>query len=238
MRSAFWGSLLALMPLERLQEPASLTDQVFASIRASIVNGELPGGYRLRIRDIAERLGTSVMPVRGAIQRLEEAGLAESVPHKGAVVKSLSLLELLHVYDVRRILEVDAARQGTAAIAAADIGRMQLEYDKIRAAIERRDPIAVLDHDECFLTLLYQASGNPVLTNTIRALWEQCRFYKIVGARVTLQANDTSPLWRFQAKLLEAARGGDAGLAAEITNESLLSATTLIRGQLMSDHAG
>ncbi|HEY5820406.1 MAG TPA: GntR family transcriptional regulator [Propionibacteriaceae bacterium] len=207
-------------------------------MRTAIVNGEMPAGYRLRIRDIAALVGTSVMPVREAIQRLEEAGLAERIPHKGAVVKGLTLHELLHVYGVRRLLEVEAARLGAATIEESDIGLMQVEYDKMRAAIEAGEAIAVLDHDEAFLSVLYQASGNTILTGTIRTLWEQCRFYKIVGARATLQADDDSPLWRFQAQLLAAARSGDANLAAEITNESLLNATARIHGQLTSKTPG
>jgi DNA-binding GntR family transcriptional regulator len=225
------------MPIEKVADPALLTDQVFATIRASIINGELPAGYRLRIGDLADRVGTSHMPVREAIKRLEEAGLAERVPHKGAVVKGLTLQELLHVYDVRRLLEMEAARQGAATIGSADVERMQLEYDQMRAAIVEREPIGTLDHDEAFLTVLYQASGNPTLTNTIKGLWEQCRPYKIVGARITLQAEDNSPLWNFQAGLLEAARKRNAALAAEITGASLLDATARIRAQLTSESA-
>ncbi|HET7398564.1 MAG TPA: GntR family transcriptional regulator [Intrasporangium sp.] len=222
------------MPIEKVGE-ALLTDKVFATIRTSILNGELPAGYRLRIDDLAERVGTSHMPVREAIKRLEEAGLAERVPHRGAVVRGLTQQELLHVYAVRRVLEMEAARQGSERITSEDVEKMQVQYDEMRAAIVDKDAIAVLDRDEDFLTVLYQASGNPVLTSTIKGLWEQCRFYKIVGARVTLEAEDDSPLWRFQAELLEAARSRDANLAAEITSASLHNATARIRAQLTTD---
>jgi DNA-binding GntR family transcriptional regulator len=222
------------MPLDRVAEPALLTDTVFAAIRSSIVNGELPAGYRLRIADLANRVGTSHMPVREAIKRLEEAGLAERVPHKGAVVKGLTLQELLHVYEVRRVLEMEAARQGASTITSPEVEEMQREYDLMRAAITQGDPLVVLDHDEALLTVLYRASGNPVYTSTIKGLWEQCRAYKVVGARATLHADDDSALWRFQAQLLEAARSRDADLAAEITDASLRDAASRVRAQLTS----
>ena len=85
-------------------KPTLLTDQVYAVLHEAIISGEMPAGSRLRVRDLAEQVGTSVMPVREAIRRLEEAGLAEREPHKGAVVKGLTLAELVHVYDVRRLL--------------------------------------------------------------------------------------------------------------------------------------
>src|SRR5436190_23461106 len=106
-------------------EPSLLTDRVFVAIHAAIMSGELPAGTRLRVRDLAAQVGTSVMPVREAIRRLEEAGLAERSPHKGAVVKGLTLPELVHVYDVRRMLEVEAARLGAKGITPEETARMQ-----------------------------------------------------------------------------------------------------------------
>lgn len=225
------------MALPKLEEPSLLTDQVFQAIRSAIMNGEMPAGYRLRIRDIAAQVGTSVMPVREAIRRLEEAGLAERVPHKGAVVKSLTLTELAHVYDARRLLEVEAARLGAQRVTSADVDRMQAEYNKMVAAADQNRAAPYLDHDEALLAILYRASGNPVLVTLIQGLWEKCRSYKIVGAQATMEAEDRTPLWTFQAQLVEAARANEESAAARITNASLLSATARIRDQLADEAA-
>src|ERR671925_88174 len=117
------------MTMTKVAPPSLMTDQVFTAIQDAIMSGEMPAGYRLRIRDIAAQVGTSVMPVREAIRRLEEAGLAERVPHKGAVVKGLTLEELVHVYDVRRLLEVEAARLGAMGITPEETAKMQAEYE-------------------------------------------------------------------------------------------------------------
>ena len=92
-------------------------------IHEAIMSGDLPAGSRLKVRDLAAQVGTSVLPVREAIRRLEEAGLAERSPHKGAVVKGLTLEELVHVYDVRRLLEVAAARSGAERISGPPVSR-------------------------------------------------------------------------------------------------------------------
>ncbi|ABG94402.1 MULTISPECIES: GntR family transcriptional regulator [Rhodococcus] len=213
-------------------ETSLLTDQVYETMHEAIMNGDLPAGSRLRIRDIAAQVGTSVMPVREAIRRLEEAGLAERVPHKGAVVKGLTLAELVHVYDVRRLLEVEAARLGAQQISPADVERMHTEYELMQAAIAERRVVALLDHDEALLTILYEASANPVLVDSIRTLWQHCRAYKIVGAQGTLDTPGDDSLWRYQERLVEAARKGDADAAAAVNNESLINATSRIRVQL------
>ena len=209
-----------------------MTDQVYSMIHEAIMNGELPAGSRLRVRDLAEQVGTSVLPVREAIRRLEEAGLAERSPHKGAVVKGLTYEELVHVYDVRRLLEVEAARLGAQRIIPEDCDKMQTEYDLMRSAIAEGRVVARLDHDEALLTILYNAAGNPFLLEMIRTLWYRCRAYKIVGAQGTLESAGDDSLWRYQQDLIAEARNHDAAAAAAVNEESLVNATDRIRALL------
>jgi DNA-binding GntR family transcriptional regulator len=213
-------------------EPSLLTDQVYTVIREAILHGEMPAGTRLRVRDLAAQVGTSVMPVREAIRRLEEAGLAERSPHKGAVVKGLTLPELIHVYDVRRMLEVEAARLGAKGITPDETALMQAEYELMRTALDEGRVVAYLDHDEALLAILYCAARNPVLVQVIRGLWNQCRAYKIVGAQGSLDSSDTESLLQYQRRLVAAAHDNDQEAAAAINLESLADATERIRSLL------
>jgi DNA-binding GntR family transcriptional regulator len=217
------------MPLSKRAEPALLTDQVYETIHEAILSGDLPAGSRLTVRELAEQVGTSAMPVREAIRRLEEAGMVERAPHKGAVVKALTLEELLHVYNVRRLLEVEAARLGAQHVTPQDCDRMQAEYDSMREAIAEHRVVALLDHDEALLEILYQAAGNPLLMQMIRSLWQKCRAYKIVGAQGTLESSADDSLWRYQRDLIAAVRSGDDAQAASVNDASLVDATDRIR---------
>ncbi|MEU1515590.1 GntR family transcriptional regulator [Streptomyces sp. NPDC005811] len=217
---------------KRIEPAASLTDQVYAVLHEAITTGEYPPGYRLRIRDIAAEVGTSVMPVREAIRRLEESGFAERVPHKGSVVKGLHLAELLHVYETRRLLEVEAARRGAALIGKEDVARMRREYDLMRRALVDGAVVPYLDHDEALLAILYEASGNPVMVNIIRTLWQHCRAYKIVGARGSLDTPHHDILWHYQERLVEAVDRNDVEAAVAANDESILAASDRIKAQL------
>ena len=218
--------------------PTLLTDQVYATLHEAIISGELPAGSRLRIRQLAEQVGTSVMPVREAIRRLEQAGLAEREPHKGAVVKGLTLAELVHVYGVRRLLEGEAARLGSERITAEDCERLHAEYDLMVGAVGDGRVVDYLDHDEVFLTTLYAASGNPVLVDMIRTLWQHCRAYKTVGAQGTLDAGRPDSLWHYQRDLLAAACDNDGAAALAVSEASLDDATRRIRRLLATQGNG
>ena len=220
------------MTISGRAEPSLLTDQVYTVIREAILHGEMPAGTRLRVRDLAAQVGTSVMPVREAIRRLEEAGLAERSPHKGAVVKGLTLPELIHVYDVRRMLEVEAARLGAKGITPEQTARMQTEYELMCSMLDEERVVSYIDHDEALLTILYSAARNPVLVQVIHGLWTQCRAYKIVGVQGSLDSSNREPLLTYQRRLVAAAQANDQEAAAAINEESLADATERIRSLL------
>jgi len=215
------------MALTRVAQPSLLTDRVFDTIHTAIMSGELPAGTQLKVRDLAEQVGTSVMPVREAIRRLEESGLAAREPHKGAVVKNLTMDELVQTYEVRILLEVDAARRGATAVTDDDCLAMAQLCDQLVQAFEEGRIVEALNLDEEMLAVLYAASGNQVLVDTIRGLWQQCRAYKIRGAQ-RARTLSVRRLWSFQPRLVAAAQNRDAALVAKVTRESLRHAMDTI----------
>ncbi|MCO8275119.1 GntR family transcriptional regulator [Actinoplanes sp. TRM 88003] len=54
------------MAISKRAEPSLLTDQVYSALHEAVMNGDLPAGSRLRIRDLAAQVGTSVMPLASA----------------------------------------------------------------------------------------------------------------------------------------------------------------------------
>ncbi|MEY4437386.1 MAG: hypothetical protein RL100_850 [Actinomycetota bacterium] len=207
------------------------------SLHEAILNGKLPAGARLKVRDIADQVGTSVMPVREAIRRLEEAGLAERKPHKGAVVTDLTVDELTHIYDVRMVLEREATAAGVPNLTDKECDRMEVALDGIRKAIKNREIIPYLNQDEKFLEIMYGASGNPVLVNLIKSLWMRCRAYKIVGAKRSFDLRAPEELLVHQEAMLAAARAKNATKAAAANEKALREASARIEATLNAKKA-
>ncbi|WP_067164828.1 GntR family transcriptional regulator [Microbacterium sp. TNHR37B] len=65
-----------LPPLD-LRNVAILSDEVYETIGAAILDGRLQPGQKLRDVELAAQLGISRTPVREALQRLERFGLVE-----------------------------------------------------------------------------------------------------------------------------------------------------------------
>lgn len=208
-----------------------VADQVYEILANDIFTGRLPAGTRLPVRDVAEQVGTSVMPVRVAIRLLVENGLAVSHPHRGARVREFTHRELIQIYDVRSLLEVEATRQGAPEVTPADLGEMREACDRLYRAVVQRRVSDALDEDEVLLRCLYRAGGNAVLLETIESLWVQCRPYKVIGARAAIQNHDAT-LWAPQPALVDALQAGDTELAIEINRESVAAARRRLEAEI------
>jgi DNA-binding GntR family transcriptional regulator len=75
-----------------------------------IFDGTIPAGSRLIVLNLAERFGLSSTPVRESLLELEAVGVVQFMHNRGAVVKSFGPKELQEIYQLRRILEVEATR--------------------------------------------------------------------------------------------------------------------------------
>ncbi|PLX89400.1 MAG: GntR family transcriptional regulator [Desulfuromonas sp.] len=82
----------------------SLTDQVFERLQAAIIEGDMPQGSKISEPELAKIYGVSRGTLREALSRLEERQLLVRSPHLGARVITLSLEELVDIYQVREAL--------------------------------------------------------------------------------------------------------------------------------------
>ena len=154
----------------------SLIDSVYERLRDLILTNELRGGQKLVDRDLAERLGVSRTPVREALGRLTMMGLVEARSRRGYYVRQYTAEQMTDLYELRKILEVNAAR--LAAKHANPTHRREfhnllLESEKLTADPENRAKTVEIDlqiHD-----LIARASGNAELHEAIVNLMDKVK---------------------------------------------------------------
>lgn len=94
------------LPLGRVSTVGALVD----ALRTRILDGELPGGTRLREQELTASYGVARHSVRAALRELAGTGLIRVEPNKGASVTVLDATDVEGLYALRGILEVGAAR--------------------------------------------------------------------------------------------------------------------------------
>jgi GntR family transcriptional regulator, rspAB operon transcriptional repressor len=88
----------------------SLAEEAYLAIREEILRGQLRPGTPLSRRRLARQLGMSVLPVSGALRRLEEDGLVESRARAGTRVRVPTETDVRELYELREALESQSAR--------------------------------------------------------------------------------------------------------------------------------
>jgi DNA-binding GntR family transcriptional regulator len=149
----------------------SLVELAYRSVRQSILSGRFPMGARLVETRLADELGVSRAPVREALRRLREEQLVVDLPRRGSVVRSFDADDLVHIYNLRIIVEVGAVR--LAVRAGAPTAPLREQIRRMAQAARRGDAHAVAAAELAFHEALIESAGNPYLSAVFRMVSAQ-----------------------------------------------------------------
>lgn len=151
----------------------NLGKSVYALLRESLASGRFRPNTRLRIRDLASQLGTSVTPVRDAILQLskEEALILRSP--RDIRVPVLSVEKFLEIRAIRLELEGLGAATAAMRIDNAQLQHLEDLLARNEQAIKDGDLTAALQWNQEFHLGLADAAGMPTLRCFIDRLWMQ-----------------------------------------------------------------
>lgn len=149
----------------------------------AICDGSIAPGTHLRLQELADQLGLSMMPVREALRRLADMGLVEHKAHKGARVRAMTLSDLQHTYQARFVLEGAAVRQAADHFTAADAERAEAALCDRARYLASGDRRLARDAHERFHFTLYEAAHNPWLLRSIQPLWRNAERYRLESFR-------------------------------------------------------
>jgi DNA-binding GntR family transcriptional regulator len=182
------------------------------SLEQRIVEGELGNGKRLDETALSGFYGVSRTPVREALQRLAESGLAEHLPRRGTFVRSPSLSQLVEMFEVMAELECMAIRLAARRATSNDIDALEKDNETCRAAVAANDTKKYYEINARLHGRIYQMSGNSFLANEARRLHDRLRPFRRLQLRVRGRMEESMAEHDI---ILAALRDGDAGRAME-----------------------
>ncbi len=151
-------------------------DYAYRVMKEKISSGVLLPGQRIVVNRVANDIGTSAIPVREALVRLESERLVTIRPHIGAIVALLTKSTVLETLENLAVLEGYATR---LALPRAHEIRSELEAADadMLAAIDQEDWETFSARNRTFHFTIYGVCGNAVLVDTITSLWAQLDTY-------------------------------------------------------------
>jgi DNA-binding GntR family transcriptional regulator len=145
-------------------------DVVFRTIRDGIISGRFAPGQRLVIRDLAEQIPYSRSTFREAFRRLAAERLVSLIPNRGVAVQRLTPQEMADLFEIRALLEGQAARRAAERI--GDGGhrkRFTAMWEKVRRC-DPSDRAAFIEHNQLFHATIVELSGNSRLPEMLGQL--------------------------------------------------------------------
>jgi DNA-binding GntR family transcriptional regulator len=194
-----------------------VSQRVTERIRNLILSGEMPPGSRIRQEELAERFGTSRIPVREALRRLESDGLVLLVPNSSAWVAKIDMRECIEVYKIRERLEPLALSEAVPNMSDDEIAQLGDLVDRMEHA-EGTEEFLRLDRE--FHLASYRASGMQQLYVMVERFWNTTQHYR--RAFTNLLGHEGS--WVIHAEhrlMIDAVRRRDAEGAAHVLFEHI-----------------
>ena len=150
--------------MDSLKKAMPVRVQITAILRKALFSGEYKSGDELSLTETAERLGVSRTPVREAFQTLEAEGLIELRMNRGAIVKTIDEKYITDHYEMRILLESEAAKRAA-----------QRDYiKKLEALQSHMDSVSTEEYEELNLAVhsaIWTAADNERLYKFLSSLW-------------------------------------------------------------------
>jgi DNA-binding GntR family transcriptional regulator len=206
-----------------------LRQDVLEALRTGILTNRIRPGARLLEVDVATQMGVSRAPVREAIRQLEQEGLVEFFPHRGAVVIGLPEDEIDAIYQLRALIEEQAIARVSQHAAAESVATLDELVARMERALATRDTESLAELDLTFHQAIVELSGFSLL----RHIWSsldglvRLRSYQTLdrpgrAAEYFLADSATS-----HAQLVEAIRRGDPVAASAAIRAHILEVPSL-----------
>lgn len=156
-----------LPPLD-LANGGILSDEVYATIGAAILEGRLRPGQRLRDVELAAQLGISRTPVREALQRLERFGLVEIAVGRYTRVSEPDERLRTDTADVTVYFMGNALRMSLAVCSDAQLTSILDTADAVVRAAASGDRLALFDASVTMFEGVTRATANAVFIGIMR----------------------------------------------------------------------
>lgn len=160
----------------------TLQGKVYDELKRGLMAGAFHPGEAVTLRRLAEMFGTSIMPVREAVNRLIAEGALRSEPNRSVIVPLMPRNRFGDLTDIRVSLETIVTRKACRLMTVEHLSELEDINEQLLQAIVRGDLQTVVSLNRDFHFHIYRAAQSDVLMQYVESLWMQVGPFLYVSA--------------------------------------------------------
>jgi DNA-binding GntR family transcriptional regulator len=145
-----------------------IAEQIATALEQDIVLGRLSPGQKLGEEELAERFAASRHQVREGLSKLEKVGIATKERNRGFFVRRFSAEEVRDIYEVREIIQRQAALRISLPINPDTISSLVAINERYEGAVARGDLRVIHETNDLFHDEIFRLCGNEALSSLVR----------------------------------------------------------------------
>ncbi|MFH1804789.1 MAG: GntR family transcriptional regulator [Pseudomonadota bacterium] len=204
-----------------------LATDLVQALERDIVTGVLKPGDRLDERSLSERFAVSRTPVREALQTLAGTGLVTTMPRRGTVVASITIAELIEMFEVMAELEAMCARLAARRMARVDVEKLFSLSAECAALRDHANADGYYEANVRFHEAIYAGCRNAYLERQTKNVRNRLSPYRRLQLHRPGRVERSSDE---HADILKAISTGDAVQAGD-----LMRAHVAVQGEALND---
>lgn len=204
------------------------SEVIYQKLKKDILKEKYKPHERIILSTVARKFNSSEIPVREAIRLLSADGLVINKPYVGAVVKRIDLEDITKLYDIRKILEVMAAKMAVEKIKKKDVVKLENTIKLIEVAFNEKKYESVSRLYKNFYSTIYSNCDNDYLYKVIFYLWNLS--FRNPGLLSSIPGRDKQSIQGLK-KIVKALKKSDRELVARLIakqKENALAAWQII----------
>jgi DNA-binding GntR family transcriptional regulator len=204
----------------------TLRELTLEKLRGAIVQGYFRPGARLVERTLCDELGVSRTVVREVLRHLETEGLVETTGRNGPVVARIDPAQVGEIYELRGLLEANAARACAQYATPELIDQLREIRTTIEQAFAQQDLPRVLECTERFYDAMFAGARKDVSLTVLKMLNARINRLRALTIAVPGRGGESN---REMNALLDAIerRDGEAASAASFAHIKRVSELAL-----------
>ncbi|UYQ72482.1 GntR family transcriptional regulator [Pelagibacterium flavum] len=177
-----------------IRRPAGLASEIYDTIFSQLMALKIPPGSRITVDTLAREFGVSQTPIREALGRLEGEGLVIKTHLMGySAAPQLTRAQFSELYELRLLLEPDAARRVVANLDASNLSALTEAAGVMARRSNKKDERARYSEfarqDAIFHDLILKEAGNQLVRGILAHQHVHFHIFRLLfHSRVTEEA--------------------------------------------------